>query len=61
MTRQEVLKAILDKATSIAAVEGVSIYDRVAVSGAINHVLGEGSYDFLVADLYNALRAKAAA
>lgn len=56
---QAISKMLLDKMGSIASVNGISLSDSVAVQGAIDFVLGEGTYDRLVSELYDELRAKA--
>lgn len=56
---QAISKMIMDKMESVASVNGWAFNDAAAVKAAIDHVLGEGTYDKLVSDLYDELRARA--
>lgn len=56
---QAISQMISDKINSICTINGWAYGDRVAVKMAIDHVLGAGTYDKLVGDLYDELRAKA--
>jgi hypothetical protein len=52
---QELSRRILDRASEVAARDGISYRD--SIGEAINHVCGAGSYEKLVGDLYAELRA----
>lgn len=55
---QAISQMIADKINSVATVNGWAFNDAKAVRIAIDHVLGEGTYDRLVSETYDALRAK---
>lgn len=57
---QAISQMILDRAIRIAEFHSIPTNSKLAVSGAIDHVLGAGTYDKLVSDLYDELRAKGA-
>lgn len=60
MTKTKAIsEMILNKMQSFASVNGCAINDREAVKTAIDHVLGEGTFDKLVSDLYDELRKRA--
>jgi hypothetical protein len=53
---QHISQMIADKANSIATVNGWTFNDAKAWRLAIDFVLGEGTYDKLVSDVYDELR-----
>ncbi len=56
---QAISKMIADKIASVAAVNGWAFNDAKAVKIGIDRVLGEGTYDRLVSETYDTLRAAA--
>jgi len=54
---QAISQAIAAKINSVATVNGWAFNDAKAVKIGIDHVLGAGTYDRLVSETYDALRA----
>lgn len=53
---QAISKMIIDKMISVSNATGNGFGDKATVRTALDHVLGEGTYDKLVSDLYDELR-----
>lgn len=57
---QAISKMILDKIESHSSVNGCAFNDAASVKVAIDHVLGAGTYDRIVSETYDELRAQVA-
>lgn len=53
---QEISRQIIEKASSVAAANGLPCDSQFCVRAAFDHVLGEGAYDNLVSQVYDAAR-----